>query len=125
MTEHFNNLLSCHHFFHKRLCLCNGYLLAEKIFGRPAGHGACREHHAHNAHYNQYGKYCTIIQHNAENNKQSNKRYCHLRQTLAYELTQSINVVGVIAHYIAVPVGIKILYGQILHMAEHFFTHFL
>ena len=45
-----------------------------------------------------------------------------LRHALADHLTQGIGIVGVIAHHIAVGVGIKIRDGQGLHMVEHLVT---
>ena len=40
-------------------------------------------------------------------------------------LAKSVRVVGVIAHNVAVAVGIKIFDGKALHMAEHFKTDIL
>ena len=47
-----------------------------------------------------------------------------MRQALAYHLAQRIYVVSIKAHDIPVIMGIKIAYGQILHMVEHFLAHF-
>ena len=38
-------------------------------------------------------------------------------------LAQGVNIVGVIAHHVAVIMGVKILDGKVLHAVEHLFAH--
>ena len=81
------------------------------------------EHHADYAgHYNQAQNHA-VIHHDAEHSQQRHAGDQHLRQALADHLTQGIHVVGIIAHNVAVAVGVEIFNRQILHVAEHFFTH--
>ena len=64
----------------------------------------------------------TVPQHDKE---QRQNHYCgrqHLRQRFGYHLSQSVYVVGVITHYVAVAVGVEVLDRQILHAVEHHFA---
>lgn len=46
----------------------------------------------------------------------------HRRQALRDKLANGVDIVGIIAHDIAVIVGIEVLDGQVLHPLEHFDT---
>ena len=122
VAEHFDNLLACHHLFHKGFRLGQRNLLAQKIFGRVVCDIAgCKGHANYPSHYNQ-AQNDAVIHHNAEHRQQRHAGDHHLRQALANHLAQGVYVVGVIAHDVAVAVGIKIFDGQVLHMVEHLFA---
>ena len=47
----------------------------------------------------------------------------NIGKALADELAQSVDIVGVVAHDVAVAIGVKVPDGQVLHVVEHLLTH--
>ena len=124
VAEDLDDLLTGHHLFHKGFGIGDGDLLAQEELGRTRGDGAGREHHTDNADDDQRSQDHAVIDHDAEHHKQRDAGDGHLGQALADELTQRVDVVGVVAHDIAVAVGVKVTDRQILHVAEHLLAQF-
>ena len=125
MAEHFDDLLSAHHLFDVPFRLADDRLLTDEVLCTAATHifgDRChdRDTDKHDKHQPQ-----AVQKHD---DKQHQGRYdgiIHLRDTHGNELTQSVRIVGVRTHDVAVRVRIKIADRQGLHSVEHIGTHVL
>ena len=123
VAEDLNNALTCHYLLHKALSLTHCLLLTDKILCRAAADGARYLHHNKHAAYNKQGKPQRIVEHYREYDKHNSTCLDKCGDRLRNELAQSVYIIGVMAHYIAVAVGIEVLYRQILHLLEHRAAH--
>ena len=124
MTEHLNDLLTVHHFLNVALGTAQRLLLAYKIFGGAAADPAHHKHHTHHAQHHHGGQPDAVIQHDAEHRYHRYGGDQQLRKALADHLAQRVDIVGIIAHDIAMIVGIEIADGKVLHAVEHLLAHF-
>ena len=123
VAEHLDNLLAVHHLFHHTLCSGNGLLHADEILGRAAAHLFGDQHHKEHAHQHHQGHPHAEIEHDGKHSKHRHGGDDKLGDALGNHLAQCVDIVGVIAHHVAMVVGVKILDGQILHAVEHLFAH--
>ena len=119
MTENLDNLLPVHHFLDKPFGLAHCALLTQEVFARAAADRFCNEEYRNNARKHYKRKPKTVPQHYKEQREHHYSRRQKIGQRLGHHLPQSVDIVGVIAHNIAVTVGVEILYRQILHAVKH------
>ena len=122
MAEYLDNLLAGHHFLHKRLGVGQGDLLAQEVGGGALGDGAGGEDHADDADHHDERQDDAVVDHDAEHHKQRDGGDEDIGKALADELAQGVDIVGVVAHDVAVAIGVKVADGQILHVVEHLLT---
>ena len=63
MVKDLDDLLTVHHFLDKALCLTDGLLLFDKVFGRTAADFLGNNHHGSHAHKEEQRHPDTVIQH--------------------------------------------------------------
>ena len=119
MAEDLDDLLSGHHFLHERLSVGQGDLLAQEVGGRALGNGPGGDSHADHAGHHHEGQEDAVVNHDAEHHEQRNGRDEDIGKALANKLTQGVDIVGVVAHDVAVAIGVKVPDGQVLHVVEH------
>ena len=116
MAEDLDDLLTGHHLLHEGFGFGQRDLLAQEVFGGVAGDIAGSKGHADDAGNDDQAQDHAVVHHDAEDGQQGDAGDQHLRQALADHLAQGVDVVGVIAHDVAVTVGIKVTDRQILHV---------
>ena len=125
VAEDLDDLLSGHHLLHEGFGFGQRNLLAQEVFGGVAGDIAGSKGHADDAGNDDQAQDHAVVHHDAEDGQQGDAGDQHLRQALADHLAQGVDVIGVIAHDVAVTVGIKVTDRQILHVVKHLFTQLL
>ena len=124
MAEHLYHLLAVHHFLNVAFYPAQGLLLPEEIPGGAAAHFFRDKIHEHNANQNHQCQPQAVVDHDAENSKHRNRRDHQLGKALGNHLAQRIDIIGIMAHDIAVVVGIKIFDRKPLHFIKHLLPHF-
>ena len=119
MSKHLNNLLPIDNFFDKAFNFCRGILLRNKAFCGFSSNSF--DHYKHDR--------STGIHHEREPNRKVEHRYRQydqrersiedLHHALRQELTDRVNIIGIVRHNIAVLVLIEISDGQRLHLCKH------
>ncbi len=123
VAENLDHLLAVHHLLNKAFGAAHGLLLTDEESGRAAADLAGNKNHHHNAHQ-QYQRHPDAeIQHDAHDAGNDCSGLNDGGQGLGNKLAQGVDIIGVVAHDIAVLVGIEILDGQILHTVEHAAAH--
>ena len=84
--------------------------------------GRNKEHKENTEQQNQSQPHA-VIYHYSKNGKDDNSRAQERRYRAGYKLAERINIIGVIAHYIAMLMSVKILNRKILHSLKHTYTH--
>ena len=125
VTENLDDLLSVHDLLDKAFNLAESRLLTEEILGRASADFLDKNGHQSHAADDHDGKPAAVIDHDAEYRHDGYARHYELRNTLRYHLTQGVDIVCVVTHYVAVVVGVEIPDGKSLHTAEHLLAHFL
>ena len=120
MAEHLDDLLAVHHFLHEALGIGNRALLLHKVARRAAAEALCDEEHKHHACKQHERHPHAEVQHDREHDQHYRAGLDKRRQRLADEHAQGVDIVGVVAHDIAVLMGVEIADGQILHVVKHF-----
>ena len=119
MTEDFNNLLSVNHFFNEAVNSTQGFLLFHEIGAALSGDFLDGlENHYHGNQHKQ-GQPEAEVQHGTEDSQNGDTGREHLRHTLGNHLAKGIGIVGVVAHDVAVGMGIEVTDGKLLHLGEH------
>ena len=119
MAENLDNLLPADHFFNKAIYFAKGLLLLYKVFGAAATYILYDEQHQPQKDKHEEGKPHTGTQHGNEYCCDADDGTDRVGQALADHLPQGIGIVGVVAHHIAMGMGIKVLDGQGLHVGKH------
>jgi broad specificity phosphatase PhoE len=122
MTENLDHLLAVDHFLDKALFLTQSLLLPDKVPGRASADFLGNQQHDRHAGYHHQSQPYAVVDHNAEHGQRGNHRGQQLGKALRDHLTQGIDIVGVVAHNIAMVVLIKVFDGQPLHGIEHFLS---
>ena len=123
VAEDLNDLLAGHHFLHERLGVGQSDLLAQEIGGGALGDRTGGEDHADDANHHYKGQDDAVVDHNAEHHRQRDGGDENIGKALADKLAQGVDIVGVVAHDVAVTIGVKVPDGQVLHVVEHLLTH--
>ncbi|CCX38489.1 uncharacterized protein BN452_02363 [Clostridium sp. CAG:1013] len=124
VAEHFDHFLAVHHFFHKAFRAADGLLLADKELGGLAADLFHHKDHGHHADHHHQSQPQAVIQHDGDHGDDSHSGDQQLGHALGDHLAEGVDIVGVVAHHVAVIVGVEILDRQILHAVEHALTHF-
>ena len=125
VIEYLYDLLTFHHLFNISVFFSEVVLLGKKVFSALA----C-DIFGDKQHY-RYHKQCQQSQRNTEHEhtcKHGYYCYCaveHLYKALTNHLPESIYVVGINTHYVAVRMRVKILYRQAFHMSKDFASQVL
>ena len=119
MAKDFDDLLAVHHLLDEPFRLADGFLLAHEIPRRVAADFARDQNHADHAEHHDQRQPEAVIEHDAQNREHDDAGHEQLREALGDHLPQGIDIVGVVAHDIAVAVRIEKADGQVLHPAEH------
>lgn len=124
VAEDLDHLLAVHHLFHHALSPADGLLLLQEVPGGLAADLLDHQHHKAYAEGHHQGHPHAVVQHDADDAYDRDYRNQQVGHTLGNHLAEGVDIVGVIAHHVAVVVGVEITDGQVLHMVEHFFAHF-
>ena len=119
VAEHLDDLLAIHHLLHKAFGIGNGALLFHEEARRAAAEALGNEEHKHYACKQHESHPYAEVQHDREHDQHYRAGLYKRRQRLADKHAQGVDVVCVMAHDIAVLMGVKIADGQILHVVEH------
>ena len=119
MVKDLYDLHAAHHFLGKTLDLAKRGLLTEEVACRLASDLAGEVEHQYDAGEHDQGQPEAEIEHDAEHCRDHDGRGQQLWEALGHHLTQGVDIVGVVAHDVAVAVGVKVLDGQALHLVEH------
>ena len=119
VAEHLDDFLSAHHFFDKTFRFADDDLLADKVFGAVASHVFCDYDHERHAREHHDHQPDAVNEHDDEQRDRSDDGIEGLRNALRNELPQSVGIVGIGTHDIAVRVRIEIADRQCLHAVEH------
>ena len=119
VAEHLYDLLSVYHFLDEAFRLADGILLTDEELRASAADGLGDEQHYHDAEQHDEREIDAGNEHRDKQRDDADQREQTLRHALGYELAQRVDVVGVIAHYVAVRVRVEISDRQGLHFVEH------
>ena len=119
VAEHLDDLLSVHDLLDIALLRAERLLLAHEVARRPAADFfGDDQHHAHARDDDQRQPYA-VVEHDEQHRADDDGRDEKLRQALGNELPERVDVVGVVAHNVAVVVRVEVFDRQRLHPAEH------
>ena len=120
MAENLNDLLPVDHLFNISGDISEACLLMDKVTGTAAAdHLGAINHQSRKSQHNQ-SKRNAACQHGRQNDNNRNHCQNQLRQCLTDKLPERVRIVCIIAHDVAVRMGIKITDRQLLHMCKHF-----
>ena len=123
VAEHFDNLLTVHHFLNEALLLTHRVLQAKEVFCRAAADLLGHKEHEDDADHEKHRQPHAVPQHDTKDAGDDDHGTDECGKCLRYKLTEGIDVIGVVGHDIAVLVGVKILNGKVLHALEHGAAH--
>ena len=118
VAEHLDDLLPLHHLLDVAVEGAEVFLLVGKVArGQPA---YLRRGTQHDSDHDEreYGERHVEEHHAEESGDESDAGVYQLRYALAEQLAQGVDVVGVDGHYVAVGMGVEILYRQRLHVLK-------
>ena len=119
MAENFDHLLAVEHLLNVAVHGSHrGLLTGEALNAFPGddqGDHSVDEGHGHHAH----GQGPAVVDHDHKGGDSGDQAGDELSQGVADKLAQSVCVVGIMTHNVAVGVGVKIGDGQALHVVEH------
>src|SRR5699024_9514810 len=105
--------------FHITFHMAQGFLLTDEVTGGFASHLLCDKEHTDNAGNDHQSHPQAVVNHNAEHSGNHDPRYQKLDKTLGDHLAQSIDIVSIMTHDIAVIMCVKISYRKSLHLIKH------
>ena len=119
VAESFDYLLADEHLFDIPLLFTYRLLLLYEVARTAAAYLFGYDEHNSRARKHDEREPQAVIEHYEQHRKHGYARNEYLRRRLGYELAESIYIVGIVAHYVAVAGGIEELYWQFLHTVEH------
>ena len=122
MAEHLDDLLPVHHLLHVALGAGNGLLRLKEVACGAAADALGDEGHGHDAQHQHQRQPDAEIQHDGKHRQHDGGGLDERGNGLRDELAERVDIIGVIAHDIAVLVRVEELDGQILHPAENLLT---
>ena len=124
VAEDLDDLLAVHHLLHEALRAAQGLLLANEVPGGAAAHLPHHQDHHKGAQQHHQGHPQAVVEHDAQDRQRHHSGDHQLGEALGDHLAQGVDVVGVVAHDIAVVMGIEVADGEVLHAVEHLFPEF-
>ena len=124
MVENLDHLLPVHGFLNVALFGGERFLLADKEFCRSAAQFAGHQKHDNDAGNDNERQPNAIPKHDEEDADNNGDAPDERWQRLPDKLAERIDIVGIVAHDIAVLMRIEIANGKILHAVEHSLAHF-
>ena len=124
MAEDLHDLLAFHHFLNVAVHHAQLALLCNEVLAGLSGQLGRNEQGQRQHQEGEHGQLPAHDQHADKGGNQRHQRIHQLRNALADELTQSVHVVGVDGHDVAVGMRIEILNGQGFHVGEQPGTQF-
>ena len=119
VAEHLDDLLSGQHLFDIALGGADGVLLFDEILRALAADELGHKQHKRDAEQHDQGHVNARFEHRDHKRDDRDRREHRLRYALRYELAQRVDVVGVVAHDVAVRICVEIADRQLLHVVEH------
>ena len=123
VAEDLDHLLAVHHFLDVAVDGGQRLLLLDEELAALAGYPARDPQDEHGEQHHRQGEPQALAEHGHEYRHDGNHGREDLRQGLRDHLAQGVGIVGVVAHDLAVAVGVKVADGQGLHMGEHIVPH--
>jgi hypothetical protein len=99
------------------------FLLADEEFRASAADGLRHEEHKDRTANNHAEELQAEAEHDNDQRKDNDTGGNQAGDTLRDELTKCVDIIGIMAHDIAMGMGIKIFDGKRLHFCKHFVTH--
>ena len=118
MVEDFNNLLALNHLLNIAVDRAQVPLLGHKIAAAALSYGHDDNKHQPQREDRHQKQQRTQAEHHRHHAYKGQSARTQGYQTVLENFGESINVVGVAAHKLAVGVGVEIAQGQILHFGE-------
>ena len=104
MTEHLDDLLAIHNLLDMTLNIGGGLLLFHKVSSRASAQKTSKPDHYNRTEDDDECHGDAVVKHNDYNGNQYYGCEKQLRQADANHLTHGIDIIGVIAHHVAVEV---------------------
>ena len=119
VAEHLDDLLTVHHLLNIALGLGDGLLLAQEKARGTAADLLRNEDHCYYAEQQHQRHQDAVIQHDRKHAQHDRTSLNERGDRLRDELAERVDIVGVVAHDVAVLMGVEVFYRQILHSVEH------
>ncbi len=125
MAEYFDHFLTVDHFLDKAFAFADRALLFDKVFCRVSADLFGDEHHYGNSRHHNERHIQAETQHYIKDGHDGHERGQKLGHRLRYKLSERVDIVGVIAHDIAVIMGVEVFDRQLLHTVKHLFAQLI
>ena len=102
MAEHLDDLLAIHDFLDMAFNISGGLLLFHKVSSRASAQKTSKADHHNRAEDDDECHGDAVVKHNDYNGNQYYGCEKQLRQADANHLAHGINIIGVVAHHVAV-----------------------
>ena len=122
VAEDLDHLLAVDHLLDIAVQIAQLHLLADKVAAAAAGQEPGDTEHAKDTDDDHPSECQVGDQHTHKGDQDHHAGVDDLWDALGEHLAQGVHVIGIDAHHIAVGVGVKVLDGQRLHMAEQVIT---
>ena len=118
MVEDLDHFLAGHHFFREPFDLSEFFLTRDKVAGGASADLLGDQHDREEAHQHDQRHPDAVVQHDEEDGEDRDRRDQQLRETLGDHLPQRIDIVGIVAHDIAVLMLVEVGDRKLLHIVE-------
>ena len=119
MAKDLDNLLACHHLLDETVDLGQLLLLYAEVLARAFAQISRGPRHDQRHDDGKNGHGHTHHNHAGKGDAQRDERIEGLWQAVGNHLAQSVHIVGVGRHHVAMGMGVEVLDGQFLHVLEH------
>ena len=119
VAEDLDDALAGHELLDRALELGHGALLAHEVLGRAPAEEACGGGHEQCACDDHERHRRAVVEHDDRDRDHDEAREQELRQRLRDHHAHGVDVVGVVAHDVAVLVRVEVADRQVLHVVEH------
>ena len=118
VIEDLNDLLAVHDLLNIAFRGGNSLLLSDEVLSRTCADLTCCKHHCNDSEDHDKRHPDTVVEHDDEYGNNYNTGSQDRRQSHGYKLSQCIDIVGVVAHDLAVLMSIEVSQRQRLHLVE-------
>ena len=119
MAKDLNDLLAIHHFLNVTLNICGGFLSLNKVLCGLTTKVFSSKAHQRESKQNNHGHKCAVVKHDEYYCNDNHRGKEEVWKTGTNHLAHCVNIIGVIAHDVAIEVRIKVPNRQVLHVREH------
>ena len=124
VVEHLDHFLPVHYLLHVAFLGAHRFLHADKEPCGTAAELARNKEHQKYARNHDQRQPRAVPKHDEEHTDNDRPRTDQRWKRLPDELAKRVDIVGIVAHNVAVLVGVEKPDGQVLHSVEHGFAHF-